>query len=153
MRAHALACLCLLLGACGSSFSIHAPSDYYELSTGRSDTYDFRSTSASGIRLGVREFENEGHGSQGFWEQAVRNHLQFHAGYAVTEESELRARSGETGRLFLCGKDEASQTYDYWVAVFVADDAVFLVEAGGMRTQFTDDRDDLRAAFESFSIH
>ena len=143
----------LFVGACGPSFVIHAHDDYYELSTGSGDAFDYRATSASGIRLGVREFENEGHGSQAFWEQAIRNQLQFHAGYAITEETEIRAHSGETGRLFHCGKDEASQTYDYWVAVFVADDQVFVVEAGGLRAQFEPDRTDLQAAFESFEIH
>jgi len=153
MRMNLALLLTIFLGACGSSFSIHAPDDYYELTTGGDHAYDFQATSAAGIRFGVRQFENEGHGSQSFWEQAIKNQLQFHAGYAITEESEIRARTGQRGRLFHCGKDESSQTYDYWIAVFVADESVYVVEAGGLRAQFEPDQADLRTAFESLSIH
>lgn len=136
---------------CGAAFTMNPPDDYLELESDYSG-YSYRATSAEGVRLAVREMDNDGHGSRPFWEQAVRNQLRFNGGYAITEEVEVHAASGHVGRLYRCGKDDSSRTYDYWVALFVTDDHVFVVEAGGLRAQFEPDRADLDAAIAGFRI-
>jgi len=139
MRASVIA---ILLWACtgcaGRHFDLHAPDDFVELDERAQERrgYALRATSADGIVIGVREVENDREGSRDFWVQAIRNRLRRAGGYALLEESEVRAASGETGHQMRFGRDESSHPYAYWVTVFVRDDRITIVEAGGRRELF-----------------
>lgn len=142
-----------LLAGCGSThFELRSPDDFLVLSDERRGPYAFTATSADGIRLAVREESNEGHGSQAFWEQAVRNQLRFEGGYAIASEAPLRAASGHAGTLFRCGKDQHGRAYDYWLAVFTTDERVFVLEAGGPHAQFEPAAAEVEASFATFRI-
>ena len=134
--------IAIVLGACagcaGRHFELETPDDFVELderAQGRRG-YALRATSADGIVIGVREIENDREGSRDFWVQAIRNRLRRAGGYALLEESEVRAASGETGHQMRFGRDEGAHPYAYWVTVFVRDDRITLVEAGGRREPF-----------------
>lgn len=148
----------LLLGlcasACGASFSLDRPSDFLELDRGasRQSGYAFRATSAEGVVVAVREIENRGHGSLAFWTEAIRNQLRFGSGYAVTEEVPVRAASGEAGVRMIGGRDQGGRTFAYWVTIFVADDAIYVVEAGGERESFERSRPAIEASLGGFRI-
>lgn len=145
-------CLLALTGCAHEHFEAHTPDDFLELDTPGYGAFRYRATSADGVRLAVREERNEGHGSQAFWEQAVRNQLRYEGGYAIQSESAIEAASGQHGMLFKCGKDQHGRTYDYWLAVFVTEERVFVIEAGALHAQFEPAQANVQTAFEALEI-
>ncbi|MDQ3037239.1 MAG: serine/threonine protein kinase [Myxococcota bacterium] len=154
MRAHflalALALSTSVLAGCGHHFVLEAPSDFIALDEGEQARrgYAMRATSADGVVIAVREIANERHGSRDFWVQAIRNRLRRAGGYALLEESEVRAATGETGHQMRFGRDESGRPYAYWLTVFVSDERITLVEAGGRREAFEAQDEPIRRAIE-----
>lgn len=140
--------------ACGPAFVLDRPSDFLTLDEheSRSHGYAFRATSADGVVVAVRELENRGHGSLTFWTESIRNQLRYGSGYAIAEETSVRAASGEEGTRLVCGRDQGSVAYTYWVTVFVADDELYVVEAGGPRDVFEVHRQAVEASLANFRV-
>jgi hypothetical protein len=127
-----------LAGGCGHHFELQAPDDFVELAQGDEARrgYALRATTADGVVIAVREIDNERHGTRDFWVAAIRNRLRREGGYALLEEREVRAASGDAGRQLRLGRDESGRPYAYWVTVFVRRDRITVVEAGGRRDTF-----------------
>jgi hypothetical protein len=144
----------LLAPAAGcSSFALDAPEHFVKLEEPDWSDYAMRAVNADGVVLAVRENDNEAaQGSLTFWTDAVKNRLRTVRGYALLEEKPLRAASGEEGHQLRLGRDEGSQAYDYWVTIFVTDDHVHVVEAGGRREEFARVKDAVAAAIERFEV-
>lgn len=142
------------LAGCGHHFELDAPNDFVELDEGTqaSRGYAMRATSADGVVLAVREISNDRHGSRDFWVQAIRNRLRRAGGYALLEESEVRAATGERGHQMRFGRDESARPYAYWLTVFVNDDRITLVEAGGRQETFEAQGDAIRRAIEGMRL-
>lgn len=146
------AVIVIVLGACSGCaarhFELETPDDFVELDEGAQARrgYALRATSADGIVIGVREIDDAREGSRAFWVHAIRNRLRRAGGYALLEESEVRAASGDAGHQMRFGRDEGSHPYAYWVTVFVRDDRITVVEAGGRRETFDPQSDAVQRA-------
>ncbi len=151
MRLPLLAALLLTLAGC-SGFAIKAPENFVQLEEPEWSGFAMRAVNADGVVLGVREVENDPRGTLTFWTDAIRNRLRTVRGYALVEERPVKAASGQTGHQMLLGRDEGSQPYDYWVTVFVTDDEVLVVEAGGRREEFARVQHAVRRAIDGFEI-
>lgn len=128
---------CVLVG-CGSHFDLTTPRDFVVLDQDEQARrgYALRATTADGVVIAVREIENTRHGTKEFWVDAIRNRLRRAGGYALLEEQEVTASSGERGHQMRFGRDDNGHPYAYWLTVFVTDDRITLIEAGGRRETF-----------------
>lgn len=137
-----------------STFALDAPEDFVKLEQPEWGEFEMRAVNADGVVLAVRESDNaETEGSLAFWTDAVKNRLRTMRGYALLEEKPVRAATGEQGHQLRLGRDEGSQSYDYWVTIFVTDDFVHVVEAGGRREEFSRVKDAVEKAIERFEVH
>jgi hypothetical protein len=139
--------LCVFVG-CGPRFDLATPRDFIALDQGEQANrgYALRATTADGVVIAVREIENTRHGSQDFWVQAIRNRLRRAGGYALLEEEEITAASGERGHQMRFGRDDNGHPYAYWLTVFVTNDRITLIEAGGRRETFEEQSSAVRDA-------
>lgn len=135
-----------LAGCAGRHFDLDTPDDFVELEEGAQQRrgYALRATSADGVVLAVREIDDDREGSREFWVQAIRNRLRRAGGYALLEEEDVRAASGDTGHQMRFGRDESARPYAYWVTVFVRDHRITIVEAGGRRETFDAQAEEIR---------
>lgn len=136
MRPIALgACLFALLAGCGGrSFHAATPPGFLDLEDRYGDD-EYRATTADGVVLGVRSFENKPKGELSFWARSIQNRMRDVGGYALLETRQVKARSGLDGTLFRFGHDEGKEPHLYVVAVFASDERIFLLEAGGSKEQ------------------
>ncbi|UJR81302.1 serine/threonine protein kinase [Sandaracinus amylolyticus] len=146
--------LALTLGACGPHFGIDTPDDFVSLDEGTQQQrgYAMRATTADGVVIAVREIDDPRRGTRDFWVEAIRNRLRRAGGYALLEEEDIRAASGDTGHQMRFGRDESGRPYAYWITVFVREGRVTVVEAGGRREVFDEEVEDVRRAIASIRI-
>jgi hypothetical protein len=112
------------------------PAGFVELEDNRDGDYgyDYRSTSADGLVLGVRELDHDPKGEPEFWVKAIKNRMRERGGYALVEEVPVQSGDGVKGTQLRFGHDEGSgKPHLYYVTLFVTDDALFLLEAGGTK--------------------
>ena len=142
------------LAGCGHHFELRSPTDFVELDPDAQARrgYALRATSADGVVVAVREVDNDRHGSRDFWVDAVRNRIRRSGGYALLSESAVRSADGAEGHQMRFGRDEGQRPYDYWVTLFVTNDHVFVIEAGGRRDHFEEERADVESAIASFRL-
>lgn len=132
-----IAAFALGAAACGKPFDVKAapgfvPLDNQELL----GTYAWRATTPEGVVTAVRVIEDEDRGDLGFWTQALVLQLRDATGYALLENVETTSLDGTKGRLLKFGHDEADKPYVYWLAIFAAQDRLFVFEAGGANDAF-----------------
>jgi hypothetical protein len=135
---------------CGNHFAITAHPNFATLQEVDRNGFQMRATTADGVVIGVREIENETHANQAFWVRAIRNRVERTNGYALVSESEVRTTHGEAGLQLRFGRDYNNTTYDYWLTLFVTNDRIFIIEAGGVRTRFEAERANVEASIASF---
>lgn len=146
-----IALLGALLPACGGThFEVETPSAFVALDD--EQVYDYRATNAHGVVVSVRELPNEPVGDVSFWTDAIRNRLRMNGGYALLDERDVQAASGETGRQMRYGRDQNGHPYLYWVTLFVGPERLHLVEAGGPREEFEAVESAVEASLASLAI-
>jgi hypothetical protein len=123
----------LALGAC-RPFEPATPPGFVELED-RYENDEYRATTADGVVLGVRAYDNEPKGDLGFWTRALENRMREGGGYALLETRKVKARSGLEGKQLRFGHDEEKAPHLYIVTLFVDDDHVFVLEAGGEKSE------------------
>jgi len=141
MLLHRLATAAILtatvaLTACGPAAELSTPAGFAELEAKRD--FEYRATSAKGVVIAVRVVENDPSGNLDFWAGVLDAKLRSQ-GYAPLEEDgpqQVEAAGGLGGRLLSYTRSESRRPHRYVVAVFVTDDQVFLVEAGGDEAHF-----------------
>jgi hypothetical protein len=147
-RVLSLTCL-LLLSACGRA-SFQTPDNFAKLAEHRS--YQQRSTNPEGVVIAARRVDVAEPASLAFWSEAIVQRLRGGEGYALLGTRELRAKSGQAGKLMRFGRDQNGHTFDYWVAVFSKAKQLYLVEAGGRRDRFEKAAGEVERAIASLSI-
>lgn len=122
------------LTACGRPFDVKTAPGFVPLEN--QTTYDYRATTPEGVVVAVRVVEDEKRGDLGFWTQALTLQLRDVSGYALLDVKDVASRDGTKGKLLKFGHDEDNKPFTYWVTIFLAQDRVFLVEAGGAKEIF-----------------
>lgn len=122
----------LALG-CGQPFHHKTPSGFVELEDQEDKGYNYRAVSADGTVLAVRALENKPKGELAFWADAIRNHMRQQGGYAHLATRDLKTRSGLVGKQLRFGHDRSQKPHLYYVTVFVTDDYIYVLEAGGTK--------------------
>lgn len=151
LRIQLLAVGLTFLTGCGVHFELTKPQDFVKLDE-TSLSYRERATNAHGVVLAVREVENHPEGNLTFWVDAVRNQVRMLGGYALIEEKSVRSQNGQHGRLLRFGRDEHGAAFHYWVAVFVTNSRVFILEMGGRREKFEEVRPQMEKTLASFKV-
>jgi hypothetical protein len=153
MKPSALACLLLALPAlagCGHPFNAATPPGFVDLG----DRYrhgEYRAANADGAVLRVRRFDNDPRGEIGFWARVIERSLRETHGYALLDKRAVASRDGLTGVEMRFGHDEGRQPYLYRLVLFVTDDRIYLLEAGGARDEMTKQEGQIDWAFHNFS--
>lgn len=137
------------LAACGGSVNMQAPAGFAELED--QERYVYRATNAQGVVIGVRSEANKPRGDLSFWSGAVDAHLR-RSGYTAVTGSEVKTKSGLTGKQVRYKIARNNREHSFWVTVFVTDDAVITVEVGGDRAFFEDLEKPLATAIESLDL-
>ncbi len=141
----------LLLAGCGVSFEAATPPGFVELDEADS-AYAYRAMTADGLVIAAREMDHEPKGELDFWVRAVENRLRQRGGYALLETRPITCRSGQTGKQLRFGHDEGSRPHLYTVSVFVTDDTIYVIEAGGTKELMEKHADQVDWAVQNFVI-
>jgi len=122
--------------ACGRPFKVQTAPGFVELEDQQPD-YDWRATSPEGVVMSVKTVDvPEDKGDLDFWAKAVTLQMRDVQGYALVESKDVTSLDGTKGKQLRFGHDEDGKPFAYWVTLFVAQDRLFLVEAGGAKAQF-----------------
>lgn len=135
----------MALVGCGAGFHVRTPSGFVELDD---DAYDYRATDSDGVILAVRTLDNHPRGDLEFWSGAIDARLRQR--YSAESVHEVGTRSGLVGVQIRYVASRSGRTHRYWATVFVDDDTVYLLEAGGDAELFDADRETVEEAIASF---
>lgn len=147
---YTLALLCLVSG-CGRPFEVNTARRFVELEEEYSG-YEYRATTADGVVVGVRAIDidpDKGEADVAFWAEAVEQRMRQIGGYALLENVDVRGAGGRAGKQLRFGRDEGERPYRYWVTLFIDDDYLFLIEAGGAQEAFTRAQRDVERMIKS----
>jgi len=147
--------VCLLLavglGVACTPFRVVTPAGLVELPD-QAPAYDYRATSPDGLVLAVRAIDHEPRGDLAFWEKTIERRLRLQGGYALLETRSVKAKSGLSGRQLRFGHDEGASPHLYLLTLFVDDDHIFLVEAGGPKELVEQEASKIDAFVERFEV-
>ncbi|HSO00691.1 MAG TPA: hypothetical protein VLS89_20505 [Candidatus Nanopelagicales bacterium] len=129
-----LALLAGVSAGCGLPYTPATPPGFVELED-RYEDDEWRATTAEGVVLGIRAFDNEPKGDLGFWSKVVESRMRESGGYALLEKRDMKSRSGLPGLQMRFGHDEGRTPHLYYLTLFVDDDLVYLLEAGGTKAE------------------
>ncbi len=145
-----LATLALALTGCGRPFKIKTSPGFVELEN--QGDYAYRSTTPEGVVLAVRVVDDEERGDLDFWAKAITLQLRDVSGYASLESREIASADGTKGRLLRFGHDEDNKPFEYWVAFFLAQSRIFILESGASKTEMDRARPALEAMLKSLRV-
>jgi hypothetical protein len=114
------------------------------------DGHEYRATTADGMVLGVRAFDNEPKGEIAFWIRAIENKMRDTSGYALLQTRDVKDLDGNPGKQLRFGHDESGVPHLYYVTVFTNDKRVFLLEAGGTKDLVEKHADQVEWAITNF---
>lgn len=138
------------LTGCGRPFVAATPPGFVDLGD-RYGSSEYRATTADGVVIGVRAFDNDPKGEMAFWSRALERRMREMAGYALLDKREVKNRTGLTGLEMHFGHDEGKAPYVYTVALFVTDAKVFVIEAGGLKAEVVKQEAQIDWAIRNFS--
>lgn len=146
-----LAVASLGTAACGPSVSLHTPPGFAVLHD--QQEYAYRAFSADGLVIGVRAEKNDPKGNLDFWADALDRQLR-RGGYAPDGgAADVRTSGGLAGREIRYTRDQSGRAHRLWITVFVTDDRVWIVEAGGDADRFKERQQKaIQKAIESVGV-
>lgn len=124
------------LAGCGRPFVPATPPGFVDLGTRYPDG-EYRATTADGVVIGVRAWDNDPKGGLAFWSRALELRMRDTGGYALLDKRNVAARGGLSGVAMRFGHDEGKTPYLYTVALFVTDKKIYVLEAGGSKAEVT----------------
>ena len=146
--------LTLLLGIAsaggGASFHAQTPPGFVALEESN-HRYDYRATTADGVVVAAREIDNDGHGDEAFWTQAIVLKLRALGGYALLDQHAVTCQGGLSGHQLRFGHDEGTRPHLYVVTIFVTPNRIYLIEAGGAKELMSREAGKLDAFVASFT--
>jgi hypothetical protein len=135
--------------ACGRGFGIETPDGFAELEA--NDDYRYRATTAEGVVLAVRREANEPKGGLEFWAAAVANELDLR-GYSQLDTKDITSKNGTPGKRLKYKVSRNGRPNVLWVAVFVTDSRVIVVETGGDEAHFSNVEPKVTHALSEFEV-
>lgn len=119
--------------------------------------YALRAMTPKGVVLAVRVIPQEDKrgvpkASHEFWVEAIRQRMRTSGGYALLGEESVADLHGHKGTRLMFGRDQRGATYLYWLTVFVTDENIHLVEAGGRKEPFEEARVIVEQALASYEV-
>lgn len=139
-----------LLAGCGRPFVAATPPGFVDLGD-RYGRNEYRATTADGVVLGIRAFENKPKGEMAFWARALERRMREMAGYALLDKREVVTTGGLKGVEMRFGHDEGKDPYLYSIALFVTDEKVFVIEAGGSKGEVSKQEAQITWAIRNFA--
>lgn len=136
--------------ACGKPFDVKTAPGFVALEN--QHDFDWRATTPEGVVVGIRVVEDEQRGDLGFWTQAITLQLRDVSGYALLHSEEIASADGTKGRLLKFGHDEDDKPYVYWVSLYLAQNRLFIVEAGGQKEIFERARPNVEWTMKSVHV-
>ncbi len=135
------ACVLALSTGCGRPYDVATPDGFVELTEDGARTYEssadeYRAATADGVVLAVRAWDNEPKVDLTVATRSLENRTRIGQGYALLEKKEVLAANGTKGTALHLGHDQEGQAHLYRVVVFVTEDHVYIVEAGGKKELF-----------------
>lgn len=133
---HLFLTLIVLATGCGRPFDVRTSTRFVELDEDN-DIYEYRATTADGVVIGIRavEIDPDRGGNLAFWVEAVEQRMRRIGGYALLGKADVRA-GNMRGKQIRFGRDEGERPYRYSVSLFLDDDYLYVVEAGGAQDVF-----------------
>ncbi len=126
----------IALAGCGRPFKIVTAPGFVELEGQSSSGYAYRATSPEGVVVSVRVIEDEDRADVGFWTKSIILQMRDVSGYALLRVVDVTSRDGTPGKRMEFAHDEDGKPYHYWVTVFIAQDKLFMAEAGAPKDLF-----------------
>jgi hypothetical protein len=120
-----------VLGGCGRPLNVKTAAGFVELH--EEGDYAYRATTPDGVVFAVRVIDDEARGDLGFWTHALTLQMHDVDGYALLETKDVTAKDGTPGKLLRFGHDEGNKPFAYWLAVYMAQNRLYVVEAGGAK--------------------
>jgi hypothetical protein len=128
-----LAALALLAG-CGRPFVPATPQGFVDLGERYPDG-EYRATTADGVVISIRAYDNDPKGELSFWSRALERRMRETGGYALLDKKDVQSRGGLTGVAMRFGHDEGKEPYLYSIVLFVTEKKIFVLEAGGTKAE------------------
>ena len=144
----------LVVSGC-ATFEIDTPREMIE--TDQTDSRNYVAMTHDGVVVRARvipqgEHHETPHGDQDFWVDALRERMRTTGGYALIEEKEVESANGHVGTRLEFGRDHQGATYQYWMTLFVTDDNIHVVDAGGRKARFESAQEAVEAALASYEV-
>lgn len=144
-------------GCDGPAFDIETPPQMIELNTGTDSlyvamTHDNVVVRARTIRQGERRGETPS-ASHEFWVDSIRRRMRLTGGYELLDEVDVESANGRKGTRLEFGRDQNDEPYHYQVTIFVTDDHIHLVEAGGRTDRFEAASEAVDSTLDSYVVH
>src|SRR5690554_1795722 len=148
----------LAVSAC-ADFQITTPDQMVEVSQNKDTVADYVAMTHHGVVMRAHTFEvgesrsdDAPPASLEFWEQAVLERMRTRGGYALLEQSPISAATGEEGVRFEFGRDQNGAPYRYTVGLFITEERIHLIEAGGRKDRYEEASASIDQALESYAI-
>ncbi len=141
----------LVLG-CGRPYEAATPDGFIDFGDRYKSegSHEYRAATADGVVLGIRAFDNDPKADMSLAVRALENRVRLGQGYALLGKHEVSARNGTKGTMLEFGHDEANGPHLYYLTVFLNDDHVFLLEAGGKKDLVEKARPSIDWAIKNF---
>jgi hypothetical protein len=145
--------LALALAASGCAtrpFVPTTPAGFVDLGD-KYGTSEYRATTADGVVLAIRAFDNDPRGPIEFWSRTVERRMRELGGYALLSKKEITGRGVlKHGIAFRFGHDEGKEPFLYDLTLFVTSEHVYLLEAGGPKAEMLKQQAQLDAFVANF---
>jgi hypothetical protein len=135
---------------CGHPFVAATPQGFVDLGE-RYPHGEYRATTADGVIIGIRAYDNDPQGELSFWSRALERRMRETGGYALLDKHPVSARGGLTGIQMRFGHDEGKEPYLYEIVLFVTEKKIYLLEAGGTKTEMAKQDAQIEWAIKSFA--
>ncbi|MEZ4441989.1 MAG: serine/threonine protein kinase [Polyangiaceae bacterium] len=151
ITAIAIALAALAIG-CGPNFEMMPQPGFVEIEQ-EWDHYDYRAATPDGLVIAAREIEHDPKADASVWLKAIEGRLREGKGYALLERVEVKSADGVSGTQLRFGHDDDTTPFLYYLTVFVTDDYIVLVEAGGEKELMTKSAATVASAVSTFRVN
>jgi hypothetical protein len=125
----------LAIGCASRPFVPTTPSPFVDLGDKYGEN-EYRATTADGVVLSARSFDNDPKGPIDFWSRSVERRMREMGGYALLSKKEVQGAGVlQKGVTFRFGHDEGKQPFLYDLTLFVTGEHVYVLEAGGPKEE------------------